>query len=62
MKSKITLQVTVDLECTDPEGMTKKEFESQDVKAMKKYLAETIKDQFLGKWQFAARVTKASVK
>lgn len=61
--ANLQFSVTVTVECTEPEAFTSnEEFQKEDAKAMEQYIAECLRESLAGKWQYAARVRKVTVK
>lgn len=58
---KIILTVSMTVECTDTANTSPADF-SGDVKEMRKYIANHLQDDLLGKWQYTTRVKKVAIK
>lgn len=58
----IEFSVKVKVSCKSGTDITQKEWDKEDFKEMVPYLKEKIKDEILYSWQWAAEVTKVTVK
>lgn len=59
---RISYQVDVVIECTEPESFeNSEEFKEEDGKDIKEYLKEKLKDSLSEAWQYAAKVKSTKV-
>lgn len=59
---KLQITLEVEIACTEPENfINQKDFQKEDLSAMKKYLAEKLERILVGSWQYAAKVVRVKV-